>query len=283
MSKIIDAHQHFWKVDAQEQDWRSPAHASINQDYLPSDLGKELQACDISGTVLMQSVDTEKENDRLFGFAREASFVKGVVAWLPLKNAVAAEKELTRISDGLNLCGVRTLIAKDDLEWLCSNPSIELFKKISSMNLAWDVVPVKDSQIRAVMKLAKLVPDLHIIIDHMGRPPVDSGEWQPWARNIEELSVNPNVAMKISVGIDVLTAWSQWNRNELERYVHQVLRNFGPDRSLLASNWPVVLLRSTYEKSWKDLVELVTTFSMSAGDLSKVMGGSAIDWYGLSE
>ena len=282
MSKIIDAHQHFWKIDVQEQSWRTSAHAAIDKDYLPSSLEKNLNTCDISGTVLMQSVDSEKENDRLFDFARVASFVKGVVAWLPLKDAVAAKKELARISNGKNLCGVRTLIAKDNLDWLTSNASIELFRQISDMNLAWDVVPITDLQIEAVKKLAKLVPDLRIMIDHMGKPPVDSGQWQPWARNIEELSGNSNVAIKISVGIDVLTAWSEWNKNELEKYVHHVLRNFGPDRSLLASNWPVVLLKNTYENSWRDLVALLTSFGLSEQDLSKVMGGSATKWYGLS-
>lgn len=281
MSKVIDAHQHFWRIDGQEQSWRTSAHAAIDKDYLPSSLEKDLKACKISGTVLMQSVDSEEENNRLFDFAHEASFVKGVVAWLPLNDAVAAKKEFTRISKGQNLCGVRTLIAKDDLHWLTSNASVELFKEISKMNLAWDVVPITDSQIAAVKKLAKLVPDLHIIIDHMGRPPVDSHEWQPWAKNIEELSENSNVAIKISVGIDVLTAWSEWNKNELEKYIHHVLRNFGPDRSLLASNWPVVLLKNTYENSWRDLVELITSFGLSSQDLSKVMGGSATEWYGL--
>lgn len=283
MSKVIDAHQHFWKIDGQEQSWRTSAHAAINMDYLPSSLENDLNACDISGTVLMQSVDSEKENDRLFDFARDASFVKGVVAWLPLNDAVAAKKELARISNGKNWCGVRTLIARDNLDWLTSNASIELFRQISDMNLAWDVVPITDLQIEAVKKLAKLVPDLRIIIDHMGKPPVDSGQWQPWARNIEELSDNSNVAIKISVGIDVLTAWSQWDKRELEKYVHQVLRNFGPDRSLLASNWPVVLLKNTYENSWRDLVELITSFGLSEQDLSKVMGGSATEWYGLSK
>jgi len=282
LSKIIDAHQHFWKIDVQEQSWRTSAHAAIDKDYLPSSLEKDLNACDISGTVLMQSVDSEKENDRLFDFARVASFVIGVVAWLPLKDAVAAKKELARISNGKNLCGVRTLIAKDNLDWLTSKASIGLFRQISDMNLAWDVVPITDLQIEAVKKLAKLVPDLRIMIDHMGKPPVDSGQWQPWARNIEELSGNSNVAIKISVGIDVLTAWSEWNKNELEKYVHHVLRNFGPDRSLLASNWPVVLLKNTYENSWRDLVALLTSFGLSEQDLSKVMGGSATEWYGLS-
>lgn len=282
MSKIIDAHQHFWRIDAQKQSWRTSAHAAIDKDYLPSSLEKDLNACEISGTVLMQSVDSEEENDRLFDFAHETSFVKGVVAWLPLNDAVAAKKEFTRISKGQNLCGVRTLIARDNLDWLTSNASIELFRQISDMNLAWDVVPITDLQIEAVKKLAKLVPDLRIIIDHMGKPPVDSGQWQPWARNIEELSGNSNVAIKISVGIDVLTAWSEWNKNELEKYVHHVLRNFGPDRSLLASNWPVVLLKNTYENSWRDLVELITSFGLSEQDLSKVMGGSATEWYGLS-
>ena len=283
MSRIIDSHQHFWKIDAQEQSWRTSAHAEINQDYLPVDLEEELHAQNISGTILMQSVDSEKENDRLFDFARDTSFVNGVVAWLPLKDAAAAERELVRIFDGTKFCGVRTLIAKDDLGWLNTEDSIALFKDLADMQLVWDVVPVTHAQVTSVIQLAKVVPDLRIIIDHMGRPPIDSAGWEPWAKNIEELAKNRNVAIKISVGIDVLTAWSKWNKNELERYVHHVLRNFGPDRCLLASNWPVVLLKNTYGESWNNLVELVTSFEISQKDLSNVLGGNAIDWYGLDK
>ncbi len=61
----VDAHQHYWKVAAQEQAWRTSAHGSIDRDYEPEDLAPDLGAAGVDATVLMQSVDSPEENDRL--------------------------------------------------------------------------------------------------------------------------------------------------------------------------------------------------------------------------
>lgn len=276
---IIDAHHHFWKTALQEQPWRSDAHAALVRDFEPGDLVPELDTAGVDATVVMQSVDEPAENDRLAAYAREPR-VAGIVAWLPVKQQDRARAELDRIAID-KLCGVRCLVADDPLEWLTSERSVELFRELASRGLAWDVVPITIEQTRQVIALAHAVPELRIVVDHLGRPPLDSKGWEPWATHVSELADCPGVAMKLSVGIDALTAWDRWDAEVLDPYVSLVCERFGAGRLMLASNWPVVLLRASYAQAWSDLSALASRHFTAAEDRAQVFGASAQHWYRL--
>ena len=279
-TRTIDAHHHFWQVAAQEQGWRTPAHAAIERDYAPADLTPELASAGVDATVLMQSVDSEAENDRLAAYAAESPAVAGVVGWLPLADPPAARRELERAADP-TWCGVRCLVARDPLEWLAVPESVALFEELAARALVWDVVPVTEEQVRAVARLAGAVPGLRLVVDHLARPPLDTGGWEPWAGLLEELAACPGVALKVSVGIDALTAWERWQPETLRPYVAHALTLFGAQRLMLASNWPVVLLRAGYGQAMGDLRAALVDAGASEDDMVEISGGTAARWYGL--
>jgi len=277
-SVVVDAHQHFWQVAAQAQDWRTPAHGAIARDYAPADLGPELARAGVQHTVLMQSVDTPDENDRLARYARAAGFVAGVVGWLPLRDPAAARVELERAADG-GWCGARMLVGREPLDWLRRPDVVALFRELAARALAWDVVPVTAEQVAEVVRLAHAVPELRVVVDHLARPPLDTGVREPWWSNVADLGECPGVAMKVSVGIDLLTAWP-WDPQGLQPYVDHVLDAFGAGRVMLASNWPVVALRSGYAQAWRDLSAAVAAAGLDPDD-AEVHGGTARRWYSL--
>jgi L-fuconolactonase len=280
-SKRIDAHQHYWRMgEADQSAWRTADHDAIARDYGPHDLAPELERCGVDATVLMQSVDEAAENDRLAAYAREASTVAGIVGWLPIQDPTAARGELDRAGTG-RWRGFRTLIGRDPLEWLGQPDVVALFRDLAAQGLVWDVVPITPEQVAAVLRLARTVPDLRLVVDHLARPPLDTRGWDPWAEQVAELASCPGVALKISVGVDALTAWSAWRPAVLRPYVAHVLDRFGPSRLMLASNWPVVLLRATYAEAWRDLSDAVVGAGAGPADLTEVTGGSASRWYGL--
>lgn len=274
----IDAHQHFWRVADQDQPWRTSHHNAIARDFTPDDLLPQAQQVGVSRTVLVESVDEPAENDRLAAFAKDP-LVAGVVAWAPLPEPGRALAELARVRID-KLSGVRCLIGRDPMTWLQKPAVLDLMAELAARGLAWDVVPVSSEQTAAVLQLAQALPDLRIVIDHLGRPPVEVGGWQPWADHLQQLSECPGVAVKLSVGLDVLSAWSPWAPRELEPYLSWVCETFGPERVMLASNWPVVTLRSTYTQAWSD-TESVVRGHYRGADLERALAGTATQWYGL--
>lgn len=279
MPLTIDAHHHFWRTAAQEQPWRNSSHSALERDFEAEELKSELDTAGVDATILMQSVDEAAENDRLSAYAQNA-FVAGVVAWLPLSDADSARRELERINP-YKVCGVRTLTANDPLEWLSHEAVIAIFKEMAARGLVWDVVPVTSAQVRAVLGLASAVPDLRIVVDHLGRPPLDTQGWQPWAGQTQQLASCPNIAMKVSVGIDVLSKLDSWSGKDLIPYVEWAGEHFGPSRLMLASNWPVILLKTTYQQAWDDLLAAVGAVFTSGPEIDRVKGGTAEEWYSL--
>lgn len=276
MTLRIDAHQHFWVYGRQEQAWRTPAHAAIARDYTPADLAACLGPAGVDATVLVQSVDKAAENERLLSYARENSFVAAVVAWLPMRDAAEARWRLPELARQPVVRGVRCLIGREPTDWLATQAA---FTDLAAAGLAWDVVPVTGRQVADVIALARAVPDLRIVVDHMARPPVERAGWEPWSAQVAALAGCPNIAVKVSVGIDVLTDWPQWNVDDLRRYIDHVAGHFGPQRMILASNWPVVLLRRDYRDVWSDL-SAATGFTGT--DLAALQGGTAQTWYGIT-
>ncbi|WP_433157225.1 amidohydrolase family protein [Kribbella sp. CA-247076] len=273
---VVDAHHHFWRVAAQEQPWRDDRHGAIARDYTPDDLAAELTATGVDQTVLIQSVDEPAENDRLLQYAAEAPYVGAVVGWLPLPDAAAARAEWKRIGSGFN--GVRCLVGRDPLDWLNTPDSIALFTDLAAAGMSWDVVPVTAEQTAAVVALAEAVPELRIVVDHLGRPPIDTGGWEPWASQLRRLADCPRVALKVSLGIDLLTALPAWP-DDIGRYVGWAVECFGADRLMLASNWPVVLLKASYQEAWSALRSTVERSVAGPDELAAVLGGTAAHYY----
>jgi len=82
---IIDAHQHYWKIDCGDYRWLSPELGVLYQDYLPNDLDPLLKAGGVTGTIIVQASDTEDETRFLLDKAKADPSVFGVVGWADLK------------------------------------------------------------------------------------------------------------------------------------------------------------------------------------------------------
>jgi L-fuconolactonase len=276
MSLRIDTHHHFWQTARQEQPWRSPTDTLLAADFEPADLAPLLKATGVDATVLVESVDSPEENDRLAEYAAAFPQVAGVVGWLPLADPATARAELAR-ADRSRWCGVRCLVGREPLDWLDTG----LMAELATADLAWDVVAVTDAQVQAVVALARRVPELRIVVDHLARPPLETGDLDGWAARLAALAACPNVALKVSIGIDLLTAWPRWDRAALVPAVAHAMAAFGPDRLMLASNWPVVTLRADYATALRDLDAAVAAVGVDAEGLAEVRGGTAVRWYRL--
>ena len=95
---------------------------------------------------------------------------------------------------------------REPLDWL--DPA--LFAELAARGLAWDIVAVTAEQVRAVCALADAVPALRVVVDH-SRARRSRAPWAAMGRRVRELAARPNIALKVSVGIDALTAWDAWD------------------------------------------------------------------------
>ncbi|MGP4021453.1 amidohydrolase family protein [Saccharopolyspora sp. 5N708] len=273
---VVDVHQHFWHVGTRGANEQGVLAA----DFLPEDLGPQLARSGVDATILVQSVNSADENDRMLDFAAQAGFVAGVVAWIPVDDPAVAGEELTRLARQPSVRGARCLIGRDECAGWRTGPVRAVLAELANLGWCWEVVPVTEAQVDVVTELAAQHPDLTVVIDHLARPPLGSGDPDVWRSRVRRLAALPNTALKLSVGVDVLSSW-QWNPTELTPCVHHALQEFGPERCMLASNWPVINLACEYHRAWQDLDRAVADAGLDDTELAAIRGGNAVRYYRL--
>ena len=220
------------------------------------------------------------ETEEFLDVCRDVDFVRGVVGWLPLADPDATGKAIERLRGrGGKLVGVRHLIAYEpDPKWLLQDRVLESLKLLAQEKLAFDAIPINAEQFESVLTVAQRLPELSIVMNHLGRPPIPDRGWEPWATQVARAAEYRNVTMKLSIGLDVIMRW-RWNTDEVRRYSDHVLDLFGPHRTMAASNWPVILLGASYEECWNGITALLS--NLSANEQREVLGATATRVYGL--
>jgi L-fuconolactonase len=108
-----------------------------------------------------------------------------------------------------------------------------------------------------VPELAARYPTLHLVVDHLAKPPTD-GPLDAWAEAVRAAAECDHVSAKFS-GVDARV---------LEPALEVALDAFGPRRLIWGSDWPVSLLTTTYEEFFAASVEAVERLAPEhAGDL----------------
>ena len=111
-----------------------------------------------------------------------------------------------------------------------------------------------------MLAIAQKLPELKIVMNHLGRPPIPEQGWEPWATQIARAAEHRNVSMKLSIGLDIIMRW-RWSTDVIRRYSDHVLDLFSPNRVMAASNWPVILLGASYQETWQGITDLVSSLS----------------------
>lgn len=279
--RVVDAHQHVWSAGSTDHDWDAPDTMRLDRDFTPDDLDRARHSAGVDASVLVQTTNNVLETEALLDLAGRDPGVAGVVGWAPLGRARDLEHVLEGWADRSRLCGLRHLTNLDgDMTWLLRPEVLDGLAHAAGWGLTMDVVPVCVDDIEVVVELADRVPDLRLVVDHLARPPITGGGWEPWASTSARLAAHDNVAVKLSVGLAEARRWDRWRRDDLVPYLHHALECFGPGRAMAASNWPVVLLAAEYDQVWRDLCWALA--ELSDDEQAAVLGRTATSWYGLA-
>jgi L-fuconolactonase len=122
------------------------------------------------------------------------------------------------------------------------------------------------------------VPELRLVLDHLGKPAIAAGELEPWRTDLFALAAEPNTTAKLS-GLVTEAHWSSWSIEQLMPYAQAALVAFGPDRTMFGSDWPVARLATTYP-GWLETARALTA-DLEADERTAVFGATATNVYRL--
>jgi L-fuconolactonase len=274
----VDAHQHFWNLDKVSYPWLVPEYGPIYRTFEAPELEPLLKAAGIDMTILVQSMDSYEDTDYMLETAAAFDWIGGVVGWVPLDRPDEAARMLERYAANPNFKGVRHLIHEEkDPDWVIRPEVIEGLTILAGFGLTFDIVAVFPNHLKHVPYLAEQVPNLRMVIDHLAKPPIREQGWEPWAGQLAEAASHPHVFAKIS-GLNT-AASDDWSAKELRRYVDFAIEQFGANRLMFGSDWPVAILNGDYPSVWKATLEILEHYSPD--EVDAILGGTAQSFYRL--
>ncbi len=276
MTRIIDAHQHYWRFDPVRDSWITEEMAVLRRDFLPTDAAPLLESAGIDGVVAVQADQSEAETDFLLGLAAAHPFILGVVGWVDLRASDLADR-LARWKGQPLLKGFRHIAQAEPDDFLARDEVVAGVTELGRWGYSFDLL-VYPHQLDAAERLVARVPGVRFVLDHCAKPPIGGDGLGAWQAGLVRLASHPHVSCKLS-GLVTEVRTAEWDATDIVPILDAALEAFGPDRLMFGGDWPVCLLRASYGEV-ADTV-LRWTEALGVDDRDAILGGTARRAYRL--
>ncbi|MEQ1827484.1 MAG: amidohydrolase family protein [Pirellula sp.] len=283
---IIDPHQHLWDLSNFKLSWLDDASDPIlKRNYLLEEYREATKNVNVVKAVYMEVDVIPEQHHAEAEFvlqlcnAPNSTTVGAVISGRPGEAGFA--KHIERYADNQRIKGVRQVLHGSTPAGYClSKQFVESVRLLGEMNKCYDLC-MRPGELIDAVKLVDQCPKTRFVLDHCGNGPVrpsDPKTFDQWLAGLKELSARSNVVCKIS-GI-VASAPKDWKPSDLEPVVNASIDHFGEDRIMFAGDWPVCLLRSSFEAWVNALKEIVG--SRSDSFKAKLFSKNAEKFYSLT-
>lgn len=239
VGEIIDCHTHFYDpTRPQGVPWPARNDAQLYRRVLPDDFKRLAVPLGITGTVVVEASAWIPDNQWVLDLAKDEPLIKGLVGHLnPGDDSFALH--LDRLSQNPLFRGIR--VSGGDVLKLAEPIRHRHLQLLAHHDLSLDVNGGVNS-LATVAAVARAVPKLRVIINHVanvridgGVPPVD------WLDGMRAASQQPNVFCKVS-GLVEGSGRRRAAPRDVDFYrpmLDHVWNCFGENRVIYGSNWPV--------------------------------------------
>lgn len=281
---IVETHIHFWQVSRPGGvPWPTPAEGPIYRDVLPADYTAMARANGIVAAGIVEASGIVEDNQWILDLVRHDRFYSFFVGNLEIGSSTFA-RDLARFDRDKRFVGIRGYLTGPAEGITLSPAQLTNLRDLARRGMTLDIISRGTKNPKdQVQALCTAVPDLRIVIDHLGGakgpPPVDP----TWELEIRRLAdVCPNLHMKFSSFYDMYAPGdvvfpSPTDLASYKAHFDVLMTAFGEDRLIWGSNWPVIGLHGTFEAQIAIAEAYLAPFGHEVRD--KVMFKNALRFY----
>lgn len=281
---IIDTHIHFWQVTRPGGvPWPTPAEGPIFRDVLPAEYAAIAHASGVVKAGIVEASGIVEDNQWILDLVRNDRFYSFFVGNLEI-GAPTFAADLARFARDPRFVGIRGYLTGPAEGITLSPAQLTSLRDLARRGMTLDIISRGSKNPKdQVQALCTAVPELRIIIDHLGGakgpPPVDP----TWELEIRRLAdVCPKLHMKFSSFYDMYAPGdvvfaSPTDLASYKAHFDVLMSAFGADRLIWASNWPVITLHGSFEAQIAIAEEYLAPFGTKVRD--KVMYRNALGFY----
>lgn len=279
--QLVDSHVHIWDPTVLDYPWLADA-SGLNRPFLPWHLPHT--SANTRAAVFVQADCSDdqalKEVDWVSGLRTDWPLLAGIVAIAPISKGDTVEQDLGELLERPLVRGVRQLLQNREESFILHPSTLAGARQVAAAGLVFDAC-IHAGQLGALVTFARFVPDLPIVLDHMGKPPIASGEFTAWRRRMQELARCGNIVVKIS-GAGAEADPNKPLESQALPFIQETLRLFGGERCMFGSDFPVSLVGPAGYQDWMSIVEKAMAGASDA-ERAGVMHRTAARVYQLGE
>lgn len=233
---LIDSHVHVWDPRRLPSPWL--AGTELDRPVLPPEVDRA--GGRTTGMIFVEAAGSDPLDEARWVDESDWPELIAIVAGADLTlEASAVSDHLNALAALPRVVGVRHLLQDTPVE---DFPSVaEGLRVLEAHGGRFDAC-IRHAQLPALIELLAVAPNLTVILDHLGKPPVDEGigstAGRAWARNIQSLADRPNTFVKLSGMTAESTDPAAFARHA-DGWIEHALAVFGPERAMIGSDWPV--------------------------------------------
>ncbi|MEU8225385.1 amidohydrolase family protein [Kribbella sp. NPDC048915] len=266
MTAFVDTHFHLWDLGRFRYPWLDdPGGDQFAFDYVLDDWRRDVGDADLVATVHVQA-EMDHAADPLAETAWLAELrAQGdpatptvCVGYADLR-AADLEDVLDRHMEYDFFRGIRQELWYDPASQrsdvlthnLLDDPAWPRgLEQLAARELTFDLL-AWPSQLAQAAEVFRRVPELVVVLEHLGLPPADPNARVRWRAALERFADEvPSSWLKISA-LSFLSP--HWDADQIGVVVKEALEVFGPQRCLLGSNFPVDRPAVGYRELWQDM------------------------------
>lgn len=243
--RALDAHLHLWDPELLRYPWlEGPlaylfAETELEHARLPTATDEQ--------AVFVQAGTDEQDflaEVRWVESLAEGLGIVGIVAGARLDRGVDTITHLEELGTQPHVVGVRHDLQDDDDGLAMSTLFVTGAREVAARGWSFDA-SIRAAQLPEIARLAGAIPELRIVLDHLGKPEVGTADvpvapTAEWMRDLAELARHPNAFCKLS-GLPAM-AGGAWSPRQIVPFLDAAADAFGDERLMWGSDWPVSVI-----------------------------------------
>ncbi|MCP4640754.1 MAG: amidohydrolase family protein [bacterium] len=280
---IVDTHVHFWDPANLRYPWLDKS-TLLNRPCLPTDYTEAIAPLQVGQIVFVQAACIEEQHmdevDWVTQLAKKDDRIAAIVASAPLELGDGVLPTLEKMAANPLLRGIRRMLqGEKDPEFCLQDDFVRGVQLLERVKFSFDL-GVRRDQLPAVTELVRRCPGVQFMLNHIGVPNIRESKLDPWREHIRTLADLPNIYCKLS-GATTVADHANWTRDDLRPAIDHVLECFGFQRVAFGSDWPVMLIATTFPR-WVETVSWVLRDRTEA-ERQGVFRDNAIRFYRLPD
>jgi len=270
--RVLDTHTHFYDTTRpQGVPWPRKTDKLLYRKVMPAEFKKLTAPHNVKATVVIEAVWPVEDNQWALDTLAPDAFIPGIIGRLPLDGDF--EKNAARFAKHPKFRGIR--VRPNELEEFAP------YRWMEDRGWTVDILPKSSTFLSGVLALARQVPKLKIVVDHLPFNPLADPEQQKKAdAALDELAKMPAVYIKVSNVLRAKRTDLQPRAADYRDQLDPIWERFGPKRVIFGSNWPV---SDRGNGPYADVIHVMNEYMNSKGAEAKdrYFWRNGVEAYGL--